>query len=138
MAPDNPKHLLSLADLLHEGVSIVSRQRGSGSRVEFDQLLSGAGIDAGKIDGYLTEEFTRVAFAATIATGRADAGYGVRAAAAEYGPGFIPLLTERYFLACRTDLLADPSIVEFLALLRGDEFRKILAKRPRRTTCAGA
>lgn len=130
VARGNPAQILSLADLTRKGVRIVNRQRGSGSRVEFDQLLSGAGIPADAIDGYLNEEFTHLAVAATIAGGRADAGYGIRAAAAEYDLEFIPLLTERYYLACRTDLLEEPSVVEFIALLNGPEFRQILAGLP--------
>jgi len=41
------------------------------------------------IDGYHTEEFTHLAVAATVAGGMADAGYGIRAAAAPYGLDFI-------------------------------------------------
>lgn len=130
VAHGNPAGILSLADLTRPGVRIVNRQAGSGSRVEFDQLLSGAGIAPASIEGYLREEYTHLAVAATIAGGRADAGYGIRAAAAEYGLDFIPLLTERYYLACRSALLADPALAEFLALLRGEEFRRILASLP--------
>ncbi|MBS0338403.1 MAG: LysR family transcriptional regulator [Proteobacteria bacterium] len=130
VARGNPERIRSLADLTRKGVRIVNRQRGSGSRVEFDQLLSGAGIPAEAIDGYLSEEFTHLAVAATVAGGRADAGYGIRAAASAYGLEFIPLLTERYYLACRTGLLADPAIVEFVGLLNSPEFRRILAALP--------
>jgi len=130
VAPGNPERILSLADLTRAGVRIVNRQAGSGSRVEFDQLLSGAGIPAASIEGYMNEERTHLAVAATIAGGRADAGYGIRAAAAEYGLGFIPLLTERYYLACRSEMLADPSVAEFVELLNGAEFREILAGLP--------
>lgn len=130
VARGNPAQILSLADLTRPGVRIVNRQRGSGSRVEFDQLLSGAGIPAASIDGYLNEEFTHLAVAATIAGGRTDAGYGIRAAAAEYGLDFIPLLTERYYLACRKALLAEPSVMQFIALLNGPVFREILAGLP--------
>ena len=130
VARGNPAQILSLADLTRPGVRIVNRQLGSGSRVEFDQLLSGAGIPAGSIDGYLNEEFTHLAVAATIAGGRADAGYGIRAAAAEYDLDFIPLLTERYYLACRKDLLAEPAVAQFIALLNGAAFREILTGLP--------
>lgn len=130
IAPGNPQAIHSLADLTREGVRIVNRQAGSGSRVEFDQLLSGAGISSASIEGYLREEFTHLAVAATVAGGRADAGYGIRAAAAEYGLDFLPLLTERYYLACRSSVLADPTVAAFLDLLQGEEFRGILAGLP--------
>lgn len=126
----NPKRISNLADLMRKDVRIVNRQAGSGSRVEFDELLSGAGIDAHTIEGYANEEFTHLAVAATVAGGRADVGYGIRAAAAEYGLDFVPLLTERYFLACRNELLEEPSIAELIRLLQGEEFRQILAGLP--------
>ncbi|MGD9952129.1 MAG: substrate-binding domain-containing protein [Burkholderiales bacterium] len=103
LARGNPKAIASLADLVRPGVRFVNRQRGSGSRLELDQLLAGAGIDASRIDGYQNEEFTHLAVAATIAGGRADAGFGVKAAAAEYELDFLPLLTERYYLAGRRE-----------------------------------
>ena len=130
LARGNPKDIGSLADLTREGVRIVNRQQGSGSRVEFDQLLSGAGIDPGAIAGYRDEEFTHVAVAATVAGGKADAGYGIRAAAAQYELAFIPLLSERYYLACRSADLAMPALGGFVELLRSEDFRRILATLP--------
>ena len=130
LKPGNPVQIASLADLTRPGVRLVNRQRGSGSRVEFDPVLSGAGIPAESIAGYLNEEFTHLAVAATVAGGRADAGYGIRAAAAEYGLDFIPLLTERYYLACRKDLLGEPAVAQLIALLGGAEFSAILAALP--------
>ncbi len=130
LARGNPKSIESLADLTRPGVRIVNRQRGSGSRLEFDQLLAGAGIETGAIEGYGHEEFTHLAVAATVAGGMADAGYGIRAAAVQYGLHYIPLLTERYYLACRRSVLENPQVSEFLDILRSDELRKILARLP--------
>lgn len=126
----NPARLASLADLARPGVRFVNRQQGSGSRLEFDQLLSGAGIDPAAIQGYANEEFTHLAVAATVAGGRADAGFGIQAAAAEYELDYLPLLTERYYFACRREALLDTGVQGFLALLGGDEFRAILAALP--------
>ncbi|MFH1044472.1 MAG: substrate-binding domain-containing protein [Pseudomonadota bacterium] len=130
LAKGNPKGIHDLTDLTRNGVRLVNRQRGSGSRVEFDELLSGAGIDPAAIDGYGTEEFTHLAVAATIAGGMADAGYGIRAAAAHYELDFIPLLTERYYLACRYDSMEEPLQAKFIELLRGPELREILSAMP--------
>lgn len=130
LARGNPKRIRSLADLTAAGVCIVNRQRGSGSRLEFDQLLQGAGIDPERIRGYRNEEFTHLAVAATVAAGAADAGYGIKAAAAHYDLQFLPLLSERYFLACRTTALRKPAVAALLELLRGPEFRAVLAGLP--------
>jgi molybdate transport repressor ModE-like protein len=130
VAKGNPKGIHDLTDLTRNGVRLINRQRDSGSRVEFDELLSGAGIDPTTIDGYHTEEFTHLAVAATVAGGMADAGYGIRAAAAHYGLDFIPLLTERYYLACRSDSMDEPLQAKFIELLRGPELREILSAMP--------
>ena len=129
-ARGNPKRIQSLADLRRGDVRIVNRQRGSGSRIEFDELLRGAGIDADAIRGYETEEFTHLAVAATVAGGGADAGYGIRAAAAQYGLHYIPLLTERYYLAGKHSVLRATPGAELLAMLRGEPFRELLAALP--------
>lgn len=130
LARGNPKSIASLADLAGPRVRFINRQRGSGSRVEFDQLLSGAGIDPASIEGYGNEEFTHVAVAATIASGKADAGFGIRAAAAQYELEFVPLLSERYYLAYRTEALEDPLVVQLVELLRGEAFRTLLGALP--------
>jgi len=130
VARDNPKQIHDLSDLTRSGVRLINRQRDSGSRIEFDELLSGAGIDPAAIDGYQTEEFTHLAVAATVAGGMADAAYGIRAAAAYYGLEFIPLLTERYYLACRSDSMDEPQLAKFIGLLQGAQLRKILSAMP--------
>ncbi len=130
VAKGNPKGIRDLSDLSRNEVRLINRQRDSGSRIEFDELLAGAGIDPAAIDGYHTEEFTHLAVAATVAGGMADAGYGIRAAAAHYGLDFIPLLTERYYLACRSDSLDDPLQARFIDLLRGAELRTLLSAMP--------
>jgi putative molybdopterin biosynthesis protein len=130
VAKGNPKAIRDLSDLTRNEVRLINRQRESGSRVEFDELLAGAGIDAAAIEGYHTEEFTHLAVAATVAGGMADAGYGIRAAAAHYGLDFIPLLTERYYLAFRRNAMEEPQLAWFIKLLRGAELREILSAMP--------
>jgi molybdate transport repressor ModE-like protein len=130
VAKGNAKGIHDLSDLTRPQVRLINRQRESGSRIEFDELLSGAGIDPAAIDGYHSEEFTHLAVAATVAGGMADAGYGIRAAAAHYGLDFIPLLTERYYLACRSDSLQEPLLAKFVGLLGGAQLREILTAMP--------
>lgn len=130
LAAGNPKGIHDLSDLTRRDVRLINRQRESGSRVEFDELLTGAGIDPAAIAGYRTEEFTHLAIAATVAGGMADAGYGIRAAAAHYALDFIPLLTERYYLACPSKDLQEPLQAQFVELLRSREMRRILSAMP--------
>jgi len=130
VARGNPKRIQGLRNLTRRGVRFVNRQPGSGTRLVLDQLLDHAAIDRKRIDGYQAEEFTHLAVAATIAGGMADAGFGIRAAAAQYGLGFIPLVNERYLLACRSDRIDDTTVREIAALLRSRRFKKILDELP--------
>ncbi|MFO1206250.1 MAG: substrate-binding domain-containing protein [Burkholderiales bacterium] len=127
VASGNPKRIRTLADLAQPGVRFVNRQRGSGTRLQFDQLLWEAGLDKYSIEGYQNEEFTHLAVAATIGGGQADAGYGIKAAAARYGLDFIPLVNERYFLVCRCESLEEPTVQQLLDTLKGTAFRSLVA-----------
>ena len=126
----NPMAIQGLHDLARSGVRFVNRQRGSGTRLVFDQLLARAGISSGTLPGYSREEFTHVAVATAVASGQADAGFGIRAAAAQLELGFIPLVSERYLLACPSSRLEDAGLKKFLALLRGKAFKAVLASLP--------
>ena len=130
VARGNPKGIQGLRDLVRPGTRFVNRQRGSGTRLVFDQLLTRAGIEGDRISGYLREKFTHVAVAAAIADGSADVGFGIRAAAAQRELGFIPLVSERYLLACRSYRLERAEIKKLLSLLRGRPFRAVLASLP--------
>jgi putative molybdopterin biosynthesis protein len=128
--PGNPRKIRTLKGLTKPGVRFINRQDGSGTRLQFDQLLAQAGIDKAAISGYGSEEFTHLAVAATIAGGMANAGFGIRAAAVQYGLDFIPLATERYFLACRAEILNSSGLRAFVEVLRGPEFKKLVADLP--------
>ena len=57
-----------------------------------------------------TEEFTHQAVAAVIASGAADVGMGVRAAAASFGLDFVALGEESYYRAVRHPRADEPSL----------------------------
>ncbi|MBI1995097.1 MAG: molybdopterin biosynthesis protein [Deltaproteobacteria bacterium] len=98
VAPGNPKAIGSLKDLARKGVRFVNRQPGSGTRVLLDYELKRLGIESGSINGYQREEFTHMAVGVAIASGLADAGLGVRAAANALALDFIPIAAEQYDL----------------------------------------
>jgi molybdate-binding protein len=101
LAPGNPLGLSGLSDLATKRVRFVNRQKGSGTRSWFDRLLAQAGLKPAAIRGYEIEEFTHQAVAAVVASGAADAGMGVRVAAARFGLAFLPVGRETYYLATR-------------------------------------
>ena len=119
----NPLDLISVPDLFKPGVRFVNRQPGSGTRVLLDLLLEREKLEGGNIEGYDTSEYTHAAVAAFIASGMANAGFGVETAARKFNLGFVPIVNERYFLICSTDSLELPAVKELLGILRSPEFR---------------
>ncbi len=125
LAPGNPKRIRTLADLARKRLRFVNRQRGSGTRLLFDQLLAQHGINATDINGYRDEEFTHLAVAVSVAAGRADAGFGVHAAAARFGLDFLPLQRERYWFAVRVRAAGDQPVERLCAALAGRAFQRL-------------
>ena len=60
-----------------------------------------------------------------MASGGADAGFGLRAAAAEYRLAFVPLVRERYFLAVRAKDAESAPIARLIDVLQGPAFGQI-------------
>ena len=123
VARGNPRNIAGLRELTRRGVRFVNRQPGSGTRLLLDQLLAAAGVRPGSINGYQREEFTHAAVAAMIASGKADAGLAIEAAARDHGLDFVPLARERYYLALRGDLASGAARDALLALLRSRRFK---------------
>lgn len=114
----------SMRDLARKSVRFINRQKGSGTRDLLDGLLARDKIAPASIRGYSDEEYTHLAVAATVASGHADAGFGIRAAAAQYGLGFVPIATERYCLATTKAIAESAAFGKVLALLGSRAFRK--------------
>ena len=94
----NPKRIRAVADLARPAVKIVNRESGSGARRLLDRELESCGIQDPKVKGYRDEVLSHLEMASQVKAGLADAGIGVRAAAAIWGLDFIPLQRERYDL----------------------------------------
>jgi len=125
LAAGNPKRVRGMGDLVRKGIRFINRQRGSGTRLLLDQLLTEHAIDPARIRGYGDEEFTHLAVAVSVAAGRADAGFGVHAAAARFGLDFVPLQRERYWFAVRARAAGDLPVERFCAALAGRAFRRL-------------
>ncbi|HET7016813.1 MAG TPA: molybdopterin biosynthesis protein [Streptosporangiaceae bacterium] len=123
VAAGNPLGISGLPDLCRLGIRYVNRQRGAGTRVLLDVMLGRQGLEASSIEGYAREEPTHLAVAAAIASGRADAGLGIMAAAQPFGLGFVPLVTEPYDLVVAPGALDSPQLAPLWALLRSDRFK---------------
>jgi len=126
----NPLKIASLKDLVDRKARFVNRDHDSGTRLLFDQLLTLHKIDEAKINGGQQMEFTHAAVAAYVASGMADASFGVEAAARQFGLDFVRLLTEDYFFVCRRAFLETEPMQRVLDIMKGNEFHKAVAALP--------
>lgn len=118
----NPKGITRLADLTRPEVNFINRQRGAGTRVLLDYRLRQAGITPRAIQGYERQEFTHLAVAAAVASGAADCGLGILAAARALGLDFVPLDHERYDLVIPAQYYDGAALAPLLSIVRDPAF----------------
>jgi putative molybdopterin biosynthesis protein len=124
----NPKNIQSLADLTNPNVQFINRQRGAGTRVLLDYHLNLMTIVPERIVGYPQEEYTHLGVAAAIASGRADCGLGIAAAAQALDLDFIPLFQERYDLVVPKPFAESDLLAPLFGLLADRHFREAVAQ----------
>lgn len=128
VAPGNPYGIHSLEDLIRPEVSFINRQSGAGTRVLLDYHLKKKGIDPQKIKGYQRQEFTHLAIAAAVASGRATCGLGIAAAASALGLDFVPLFDEEYDLVIPKIYYESEKLQPLLDVISESGFREEVAK----------
>jgi putative molybdopterin biosynthesis protein len=128
VASGNPLGIQALDDLAR--VRFVNRAQGAGTRVLLDQLLAERGIAPGRIDGYERLETTHLSVATCVASGDADAGFGIEAAARQQGLDFVPVVQEDYFFACSAETVDTPVALQLREALASPGWREVLAKLP--------
>ena len=126
----NPKGIRNLEDLAREDITYVNRQRGAGTRVLLDYHLDLLGIEPLQVRGYAQEEFTHLTVGAAVASGRADCGMGIAAAAAALELEFIPLFEERYDLIVPQEHYASELLAPLWDLLDRSDFREAVLSLP--------
>lgn len=126
----NPMRVRSLEELARKRLRVINRQRGSGTRLLVDELMRQAAIEPSNIPGYESEEFTHLAVAATVAAGKADAAFGVRAAASQFNLDFLPLCVETYWFAMSKRALRGEAGLRFVTLLKGAPLKAIVKELP--------
>jgi putative molybdopterin biosynthesis protein len=100
------------------GCVMVNRNRGSGTRVLIDALVSGR-----KPRGFAVEVRSHHGVGSAIAQGRADWGVAIAPVAASYGLAFTPIRVERFDFAVPAARWDRPPVAAFRALLGQAEVR---------------
>jgi putative molybdopterin biosynthesis protein len=126
----NPKFIISLEDLNRPDITFINRQRGAGTRVLLDYQLRISGIESNEINGYDMEEYTHLAVASAVSSGRADCGLGIAAAAQALELDFIPLYKEKYELIIPSEYYESELLAPMLSVLQNEEFRNAVSNMP--------
>jgi putative molybdopterin biosynthesis protein len=124
----NPKGIKGLEDLPRTDLLFVNRQRGAGTRVLLDYHLKLMTINPERIVGYDQEEYTHLGVAAAVASGRADCGLGIAAAAQALDLDFIPLFQERYDLVIPKRFADSDLLAPLFGLLSEGGFRMAVSQ----------
>jgi putative molybdopterin biosynthesis protein len=130
VAAGNPLRLGSMADVARRRARFVNRPLGSGTRLLCEELLAREGLADGDIAGFDRDEPSHAAVAQAVASGSADAGLGIEAAARGRGLDFVPLLQERYYLVCLKDALEQAPVAALRRVLAADAWQGALAALP--------
>jgi len=126
----NPKGIHNLQDLTRPDVNYINRQRGAGTRVLLDYHLEKLGIQPEQVSGYDQEEYTHLAVAAAVASGRGDCGLGIAAAAKALDLEFLPLYNERYQLVIPQAYAESDLLAPIFELATDVKFRKEVSALP--------
>ena len=107
-----------------KNLSFINRQGGSGTRILLDYKLKQLDMTPDDIPGYVNEEYTHMAVAAAVLSGRADAGLGIYAAAKALDLDFIPVVTESYDLVIPDRFYNTEPVQVLLETIGTDTFKK--------------
>lgn len=123
VAKENPKNIRTWEDLIREDITIINRERGSGTRILLDEHLKKLGVTGSNIKGYDRECTSHIAVASTVARGSADIGIGnEKASMLVDNIDFIPMQKERYDLVIKKEDLSKPQFQAVFEIINSQEF----------------
>lgn len=124
VAKGNPKSIKDWNDLRRSDITIINREKGSGTRILLDEHLRKIGISGKSISGYMRESPSHLAVASTVARGGADLGIGNEKASLQVKDiDFIPMQSEQYDMIIKKEDINQPAFDAIFEILRSDEFK---------------
>ncbi|WP_446897932.1 substrate-binding domain-containing protein [Clostridium sp. LBM24168] len=124
VAKGNPKEIKDWNDLKRSDITIINREKGSGTRILLDEHLRQMGIDGQNIKGYYRESITHLAVASVVARGGADLGIGNEKACSQVeNVDFIPIQQEKYDMIIKKKDMNEASIKAILEIIQSKEFK---------------
>ncbi|WP_053360496.1 helix-turn-helix transcriptional regulator [Bacillus sp. FJAT-27251] len=128
VAKGNPKNIRGIDDFSRKDVTVVNRQKGSGTRFLLDSCLAESKISPEVVKGYELEEWTHLGAASHIARGSADAAFGIKHAALQLGLDFIPITHEKFDLVFRQTEQNRTALTHLLDLIHVTAFKESVQK----------
>ncbi len=114
----------SFKDVVELGLTFVSRQRGSGTRILTDYLLKKEGINPANVKGYGNDLISHLEVAHYVKVGTADVGVAIYPVAKLLDLAFIPIAEEEYDLLVLKDFIKDPRFKKLVEEIMCSEFRR--------------
>ncbi|MBN1059652.1 helix-turn-helix domain-containing protein [Clostridium botulinum] len=125
VAKGNPHKITTWDDLIKGDISIVNREKGSGTRVLLDEKLRLYNVEGESIKGYNFEQSSHLAVASSIAVGDGDLGIGIEKVAHQVSEiDFVPIQEERYDLIIKKSSLKYPIYNLIIKIIQSKEFKK--------------
>ncbi len=125
----NPKRIKDFGDLIRDDITMINREKGSGTRILLDQQLLKLGIKASQVNGYGKEVTSHLACAGVIARGGADVAIGIERISKELkGLDFIPIQLENYDLVVKLESTRYNWYQKLLGIINSGEFKEELER----------
>ncbi|MFV0343722.1 MAG: substrate-binding domain-containing protein [Anaerocolumna sp.] len=120
----NPKNIRGFRDLSRSDVTMINREKGSGTRILLDEKLLSHGIHKSQVKGYEREVNSHLACAGAIARKSADVSIGIERISKEMaGVEFIPIQMESYDLVVKEEYAGSDWFKSILGILKHSDFR---------------
>ena len=126
--PGNPLGLHSLHDVVAKKARFAQRSLGAGTRVLLAELMQQEKLNFADLQTPAADEPSHMAIAQAVASGAADTGMAIRAAADRLGLDFVHLAHENYWLVCLKSALESEPITHLRQFLETQKWKKTLAQ----------
>jgi putative molybdopterin biosynthesis protein len=123
----NPLNIRGWEDFSRPDITMINRERGSGTRILLDQKLAQLGINVATIPGYNREASSHLACSSVVAKGDAEVGCGCEQGAERVGGvEFVPLQMEWYDFVFRLSDRNTPAMRVISSYIASEEFKRDL------------
>lgn len=127
VAKGNPKDIKGFEDLKRQDITIINREKGSGTRVLLDEQLRKLGIAGAKLKGYEKECSSHLGIASAVSRGEADIGMGNEKSGLQVKDiEFIPLQQENYDLIMKKEDFHKSYYQAVINIINSEDFKREL------------